>query len=480
MRDKTLRRAAVWPWVRRTALLCTGIMIAVSGIGAEAQTGSSTSREDRSSRSVSSSRQPNVLIVLTDDQRAGTLRVMPRTRRWFGRGGTKFSNAFATTPLCCPSRSSILTGRYAHNHSVFTNTQTDDLDLRSTFPRYLRNAGYRNAFFGKYLNSWNLRNRPPYFRKWAIFGGPNCYYDCHWNINGRVRKVTRYSTDFIARRAVRFLHRADKSDARPWSLFLSVSAPHPPFIPAERHLGSKVSGWSGNPATRERNLSDKPPYVRDRGSRFRAALATRRQQLRTLIAVDELVGRVRGSLRKLRESRNTLAIFLSDNGFFWSEHGLKGKTPPYTQGVQIPLMVRWPGHVHAGKVDGRLVANIDVAPTILDASGIDADSAYPMDGRSLLGSWSRKRLLLEYHLYRGFDTPTWRSIRTRTRQYIEYYRGRHDRSNALIFREYYHLGRDPWQRRNLLKDHNAANDPDVRRLHRQLREDAECVGSRCP
>jgi arylsulfatase A-like enzyme len=479
MRDEPLQRDAVWPWARRTALLCAVIMIAFSSVGAKAQTASSTS-EDDASRSVASSRLPNILIVLTDDQRADTLGVMPRTRRWFGGGGTRFSNAFATTPLCCPSRSSILTGRYAHNHSVFTNTQTNDLDLRSTFPRYLRNAGYRNAFFGKYLNSWNVRRRPPYFRRWAIFGGPSCYYDCDWNVNGRVHKVSRYSTDFIARRAVRFLRRTDASDARPWSLVLSVSAPHAPYVPAERHRTRAISGWGGNPATRERNLRDKPRYVREGGASLPGALDTRRQQLRTLIAVDELVGRVRGTLRRLRESNDTLAIFLSDNGIFWAEHGLAGKSPPYTQGVQIPLMVRWPRHVRAGRVDGRLVANIDVAPTILDASGIDADSAYPMDGRSLLGSWFRKRLLLEYQRYIKFDTPTWRSIRTRTRQYIEYYRGRHDRSNALIFREYYHLGRDPWQRRNLLKDHNAANDPDVRRLHRQLRADAECVGSNCP
>jgi arylsulfatase A-like enzyme len=479
MRDKTLQRVAVWPWARRMALLCAGIMIAFSGVGAEAQTESSTS-EDDASRSASSSRLPNILIVLTDDQRADTLGVMPRTRRWFGGGGTRFSNAFATTPLCCPSRSSILTGRYAHNHSVFTNTQTDDLDLRSTFPRYLRNAGYRNAFFGKYLNSWNVRNRPPYFRKWAIFKGASCYYDCDWNVNGRVHKVPSYSTDFIARRAIRFLQRTDESDARPWSLFLSVSAPHRHYVPAERHRARAISGWSGNPATRERNLSDKPRYVREGGAGLPDVLATRRQQLRTLIAVDELVGRVKGKLRKLRESRDTLAIFLSDNGFFWAEHGLVGKSPPYTQGVQIPLMVRWPGHVRAGKVDRRLVANIDVAPTILDASGLEADTAYPMDGRSLLSSWSRKRLLLEYQRYIKFDTPTWRSIRTRTRQYIEYYRGRHDRSNALVFREYYHLRRDPWQRRNLLRDGSAANDPDVGQLHRRLRADAECIGSNCP
>ena len=202
---------------------------------------------------------------------------------------------------------------------------------------------------------------------------------------------------------------------------------------------------------------------------------TRRSQLRSLMAVDDLVGKVARTLGELRESRNTLAIFLSDNGVLWGEHRLRSKTQPYTPGVRIPLMVRWPGRVPAGRVDRRLVANIDVAPTILDASGTEADSAYPVDGRSLLDSWTRERLLIEYRRYGHFKAPTWRSIRTKTSQYVEYYR-----NGSIVFREYYALRGDPWQNRNLLRDGTHANDPNVRKLHRRLRADAVCAGSACP
>lgn len=118
-------------------------------------------------------RPPNILIILTDDQRAATLRVMPAVRRWFRRDGTRFTHAFATTPQCCPSRASIFTGEWAHNHGVNNNEQARQIDHRSTIHAILKEAGYRTAISGKFLNKWGVEQRPPFFHRWAIFDAGN-------------------------------------------------------------------------------------------------------------------------------------------------------------------------------------------------------------------------------------------------------------------------------------------------------------------
>ena len=155
---------------------------------------------------------------------------------------------------------------------------------------------------------------------------------------------------------------------------------------------------------------------------------------------------------------NTLAFFMSDNGFMWGEHGHLFKRTPYESSVKVPLLMRWPGQVEKGAVDRRLVANIDVAPTILEAAGIEPMPERPMDGRSLLGTEERERLVLEYWAEGGRNIPTWFSTRTKDFQYIRY----EDRFGDVLFREYYDLARDPWQRRNLLGDGDPTNDPSDR------------------
>src|SRR5918997_6132814 len=144
--------------------------------------------------------RPNILIIITDDQRRSTIRHMPKTRRWFARGGRHFLRAYATTPLCCPSRASIFTGRYAHNHGVENNALAQTLDQRTTIQRYLQRAGYHTALIGRYLNRWPLEEDPPYFDEWAYFSSSlGHYYGGRWNVNGRVGTVPGYSTDYIAR-----------------------------------------------------------------------------------------------------------------------------------------------------------------------------------------------------------------------------------------------------------------------------------------
>ena len=420
--------------------------------------------------------RPNVLIILTDDQRIESMGPMRRTRAWFKRGGTEFVNAYVTTPLCCPSRASILTGRYPHNHRVRTNADAPELDPRSTIQRYLGDAGYRTGIVGKYLNSW--KGRPSHFEQWHTFENVSKYKGARFNSNGVVHKVKKYSTDYIADRARGLVRQFELTDSKPWFLVVSTWAPHTPAQAAKRHRKSKVGQWAGNPAVFEIDRSDKPAYVQAKSAGFKGGRRLRERQLRTLKAVDDLVERVFSSMRSLGEAENTLAFFLSDNGIMWAEHGMKSKTTPYTSAVKVPLFVRWPGRVPKKAVDPRIAANIDVAPTILEAAGITPEPEYPLDGRSLLGGTTRDRLLLE--LTGGnnqIDAPTWGSTLTPEYQYIEYY---DDLSGAVTFREYYDLVNDPYQLENLLADADPENDPPLDEqsaLGLRLARDRRCQGT---
>lgn len=453
------------------ALALVALQLAVAGTGS-----------DRAEARARSSARPNVLIIVTDDQRIGTLRAMPTTRRWFEQGGTHFTRAFATTPLCCPSRASILTGRYAHNHGVRNNHGSiSNLDQRSTIESYLQDARYSTALFGKYFSGWDLATSPPYFDDWAIFlNSARHYMGGNWNVDGLVRPVKKYATNFIARRALHFVSSTETNDARPWFMVLAPPAPHSPYTPQPRYARAPVRPWGGDPAVFERDRSDKPQFVQARSVSFRKAQRIRTRQFRTLLSVDDLVKRVFGKLGELDERRPTLAFFLSDNGYLWGEHGLGGsvfgKRPPYTESVRLPMLMRWPDHVARGAADRRLVANIDLAPTILDAAGITPSAQIPMDGMSLLSNRTRDHLLLEYWIDVG-TTPDWGSIVTPDLQYIEYYG-----LDGLTptFREYYDLRRDPWQLDNLLGDRVPGNDPDVTGLSAQLAADRRCAGAGCP
>jgi arylsulfatase A-like enzyme len=262
-------------------------------------------------------------------------------------------------------------------------------------------------------------------------------------------------------------------------MYVAPYAPHAPFVPKAGDKGSKVPHWNGNPAVFEKKRGDKPKYVRMRDERYRTWKKNRRKQLRVLKSVDDLVRRVKKGLRNLEEASDTIVIFMSDNGYMWADHGLYDKGAPYTPSIQIPMVMRVPGK-RGGRTDRRLVANIDVAPTILDAAGISTEPGHRMDGRSLLDkSWDRDRILAEYRNSGSIWTPsTWASIRTSSFQYVEYYE-----NGDRIFREYYNLKKDPWQLRNLLRDGTESNDPSrtrLRALARRVRADRECSGAACP
>lgn len=422
---------------------------------------------------------PNVLIVMTDDQRAGTMGVMPITRRWFASGGTTFRNAYATTPLCCPSRASVLTGRYSHNHGIVSNVFIGNFDHKTTLQRLLGEAGYRTAIVGKFLNTWPLEQRPPYFDLFSIFS-PSVetrgYYGIEFNDNGRVESIDEYSTSYIFDRAKDFLGIFEEQDATPWFLVVAPFAPHAPFEAPAEYTTRQVPNWKNRP--REVDMSDKPAAILENLTSRDADRAglVRTAQLRTLMALDDSFGELISRLEDLDEDRDTLAFFLSDNGFLWGEHNAIGKSLPYQPSVRIPLMVRWPSVTHPA-TDGGIAATIDIAPTILDAVDIAPESITSMDGRSLLSDGERSRLLLEYHGAPKISLPQWRSVVTSSgRQYTEYY----DTTIQVIGREFYDLTTDPEQDRNLLS--TGENQPSGRRLsfyHRWLEAVGNCAGTTC-
>lgn len=422
--------------------------------------------------------RPNVLVIVTDDQRASeTLNVMEATQRLFVRGGTKFTNAVATTPLCCPARASIFTGQYAHNHGVRGNEDIANLAHQNTFQRYLGEGGYRTAIFGKLANRWSTKRNPPYFDRWATSSdGRHRYKNGTWNVNGQIRTVEAYASEYIKRKAVRFIRTQESNDRKPWLLYLAPPAPHEPATPQRRYADRLYAPWNGNPAVHEVSRRDKPPYVqRIPPTTFADGQSIRLRQLRTLESVDNMIRRVFQTLKRKSEKRRTLAIFLSDNGYLWGEHKLSEKRHPYIQSSEIPLAIRWPGRVPKGRTSRKFVANIDLAPTILDATNISP--RHTMDGRSLLRRWRRSSLLQE-HWNTSSPVPTWKSLRTRRMQYIEYY----DSDGTRTFREFYNLRRDPWQLMNLLKDGRKRTGPSGDRLHAlrlRLERAATCSGKSC-
>lgn len=418
--------------------------------------------------------RPNILIILTDDQR-DVLDNMPKTVQLFREGGVMFRNAFTATPLCCPARASVMTGQYSHNHGVLTNTTGGRLEHRSTVQFYLHRSGYRTGLVGKFLSGGGVPQVPPYFDKWAVSRRIK-YHGSTFNVNGRTRTISSYSTKYVASKSAGFIRSFEKHDRRPWFLLVAPKAPHSPFIPEDKYAGAPVTPWTPAPSVGERNRRDKPTWVRAQDHHMRSGRHHRARQIRTLMSVDDLVEKLYRRMNRLGENRRTLAFFTSDNGFQWAEHGLLFKGHPYLESVGIPLLVRWPAHLKRGLVRKRLVANIDIAPTIMKAAKLNASASHPMDGRPLFGSSRRKRLLLEFWNSGGI-APTWASLLTPNSQFTKYYRS----NGRTRFAEFYNLATDPWQLRNLLHDGDRDNDPKTSGLSlRRLARLRHCNGASCP
>jgi arylsulfatase A-like enzyme len=419
----------------------------------------------------------NVLLIVTDDQRdwPTTKVMMPKTARWLGDGGRTFDEAYVTTPSCCPSRSSIFSGKYVHNHGVKKQTLALTLDQSKTIQRYLHDAGYKTAMAGKFLNGWDLARRPDYFDRSAVAQGG--YVNQEWGIDGVTQTLPNYTTTFIGDKAVEYVNDFESTDAQPWFMYLATFAPHKPHTPEPKYAGVAVPSWTKNPAVND-STSDKPAYLSDRAPIPTKEIdAFREAQQRTLLSVDDMVDRVMRRLEAKGELNNTIVIFTSDNGYHWGEQRYIGKFTPYVPSLHVPMLVRWPGRYAGGSTSQNLVANIDIAPTILSAVGLPVDNR-GFDGRPFSGSTPRTRLNLEY----WFDSangplspPTWRATLTPTYEFV-----RDLHADGSFTYEYYDLRADPWQTTNLYNNGTTADDPPIAPLLATLAADHSCAGANCP
>ena len=420
------------------------------------------------------SQPPNVLLIISDDQRDRTLDVMPQTRRHIAERGRTFQRAMVTTPLCCPSRVSILGGRYAHNHDVRLNSDAPDVDESQMLAAELNRAGYFNGLYGKYLNNWPEGRPPAGFDDHVVGYGPA------GGFSGKERGRER-ADDWLAERSKAFIEGRESDDQRPWFLVLSARSPHNPLKPASRYKNAKVPKASFGAAFNESDLSDKPAGVRSTANQTRKRFArrggfrkvvesVRKRQLRLQLSLDDMVGTTMRALDRGGEAEDTLVIYVSDNGFFWGEHGFIQKGRAYPETLEVPLLVRWPGRVEAGTSDRRVAANIDIAPTIYEATGVKP--GYALDGHSLLDSQARDWGLVEKWLARGSIRG---SFVPGVEQYLENLTG----GGRLKSREYYDLERDPYGLENLIGT-PAEPTERVAELEQMTAEAADCAGLDCP
>ena len=378
------------------------------------------------------SARPNVVVIVADDMRPDGLPVMKSLGQLAQRGVT-FSNAVVTTPVCCPSRATILSGLYAGHHGVHSNVAPfggiERFDDRSTLATWLQGAGIRTGLVGRYLNGYHAEIIPPGWSYWFgiwTFGEDNSLYHRYYVTNNSGKdefygsSSEDLSTRVIGRKALSFL-RADQS--QPFMLMLTPRAPHPPATPDVHDQGLYDDlEVSFPPSYDEADVSDKPAWIQalpplpvaDR----ERIVKIRRRQLETLVGLDRAIDALVEQLRADGRLDNTWFIFIADNGLLFGEHRLPiGKGCVYEECIRVPMIVvPPPGFGVAARTDDHLVANIDLAPTVAAIFGVEPGA--PVDGRSLLplltdpaAPW-RDALLLEMwdeggdHGFQAVRTPS--------------------------------------------------------------------------
>jgi len=429
------------------------------------------------------SSRPNIILFITDDQTAGTVSrdTMPNTWRWMWHGGRAYPDFSISDPLCCPSRMTIMTGRYAHNTGVVDNLASRvsfHPDMRSTVQCYLENSGYRTAFFGKFLNGWDYGRRPPCVDRYAITPGEQ-HYGLGFRTNDGVVTPSGWDDTYVTNQAADFLR--TKAGGGPWFMAVSLMAPHSPYTPLPGVANAPVPAPRIGPAV-GKPTSGMYAVVRRHADTTGFATSVWDGEIRMLRTVDSEVEQIRRVLAERGELDNTIAFYVSDNGLMLGEHGLVGKRLPYLESTTVPFAISAPGRFPAGSADSRLTSNVDIVPTILDAAGVDGELRYPLDGYSLFDPSWRRRL----HYEESFNVrpdkhwePPWRSIRTPGYQFIEWLSQTFP--EHTVWREYYDLRTDPYELHNLLSDTTTANDPPVQRLHDKLVKAGFCAGHpSCP
>ncbi len=402
-------------------------------------------------------RQPNLLLVFTDDQRWDAMSVVQREQGdrarfpWLrtphmdrlAAEGVRFRNAFVTLPLCAPSRAVFLTGRYNHLNGIANNRTPFPADS-VTHSTLLRAAGYTTGYIGK----WHMGNqggKRPGFDYSASFLGQGRYFDCAIEVNGVPTPSQGWVDDVTTDYAIRFLR---EHRDRPFAMMLGYKATHGPFDPPER-ARDRFAGEQARPVP---NLASRAIYRGPADEPATAAKggATNLGYFRCISALDDNLGRLLGALDELGLAEDTVVVFSSDNGYYLGEHGLGDKRSLYEESIRIPMLARYPRAFPRGRVVDEMVLNLDLAPSWLDLAGLPSNPG--MQGRSWRPlaearpvAW-RSAFLAQYFRENAFPTtPTTVAVRTPTAKLIRY--PGHDEWTEL-----FNLADDPYETRNLARD----------------------------
>lgn len=452
------------------------------------------------------SRKPmNVVFILSDDHRYDYMGFM-KTIPWLetpsmdrmAKEGAHMKNAFVTTSLSSPSRASILTGLYSHEHMVVDNSAPLPEGL-TFFPEYLQASGYSTAFLGKWHMGNDSGEPQPGFDHWESFAGQGEYYNPRINTNGKwiQYKDSTYVTDLLTEHALAFIDEQQK-EGKPFFVYLSHKGVHDNFSAAKRHAGCYRDKDFILPATIDNpkyGLTDlptinpstgkaahgkefygeemKPNWVKHQRESWHGVDYSyhgrpwKEQVLKyceTLRSVDESIGSVMDYIEKSGLAENTIVIYMGDNGFAWGEHGLIDKRQFYEESVRVPMLVWAPCLLDGGKVVEHMVQNVDIAPTILACAGLAkpqqmvGESFLPLlEGKDV--PW-RDRIFYEYYWEHAFpQTPTMHGVRTDRYKYIRYH-------GVWDTNEFYDLENDPAEKHNLIA--SPAHQELIKQLNHEL------------
>ncbi|PTQ10005.1 acetylglucosamine-6-sulfatase [Sphingomonas oleivorans] len=430
----------------------------------------------------------NIIVILTDDHRYDAMGFMgtqdfvrtPVLDR-LAREGAHFRNAFVTTALCSPSRATIFTGLYAHQHRVVDNNHPIAPGL-VFFPEYLQAAGYETAFIGKWHMGLEGDDPQPGFDRWVSFKGQGDYWPNGdgLNVDGERIEQDGYLTDILNDFALDWLE--SRTREKPFMLFLAHKAVHAEFYPAPRHLGRYDGASFRYPETMTAGVKDRPMWVENQRNSwhgvdfaYHADLDIGdyyKRYMETFLSVDEGIGRIVEHLEARGELDETLILYMSDNGFMFGEHGLIDKRTAYEESMRIPMVARCPALFAGGTVVDEVVANLDIAPWLLGVAGLEAPGW--MEGRDLAPllagekvAW-RESLLYEYYWERNFpQTPTVHAIREDRYKYIHFH-------GVWDIDELYDLQEDPLESTNLI--FSPGHEAIVERLNAKLFDTLEATG----
>jgi N-acetylglucosamine-6-sulfatase len=441
--------------------------------------------------------RPNIVLVVTDDLTRKDYFDLGSNLGSFTAGGTFFPNAYVTTALCSPSRASMLTGLYAHNHHIiqhidpgtgYEQYHAEGYDQRD-LPVWLKNSGYETGLVGKYMNKYDAQSYgvPAGWTDW--YGADDATHNWRLNENGTIRTYPQDPTapgyepfeDVLGDKALEFVGKAHAS-GKPFFLWYGTHAPHSPALVPPQDK-DRVGTWPAYnpPSFNEQDVSDKPQWVRDlpllTANQQRNLKQKRQERLTSMLAVSRNLARLKAKLSETGELSNTYLIFTSDNGYHLGEHRLSaGKRTAYVEDMRVPLAISGPG-VASGEAQ-HMVLNTDLAPTIADLAGVaprlppDGRSFAPLlpEGRSgIAPEQFRLRFMEENWRTSAVDSavvpPTNRALISALYAYDRYSTGEP---------EYYDLSRDPYELTS--KQVSATRKERLDGLWTRLRD---CQGAGC-